>query len=49
MAGCLPVLLIFGPLLPGLYWALSPALDATVWQALWLAKTRLRPLTDATL
>lgn len=32
----LPVLLIFGPLLPGLYWALSPALDATVWQALWL-------------
>ena len=32
----LPVLLIFGPLLPGLYWALSPALDASVWQALWL-------------
>ena len=32
----LPVLLIFGPLLPGLYWALSPALDAAVWQALWL-------------
>jgi len=32
----LPVMLIFGPLLPGLYWALSPALDATVWQALWL-------------
>lgn len=31
----LPVLLIFGPLLPGLYWALSPALDALVWQALW--------------
>lgn len=32
----LPVLLIFGPLLPGLYWALAPALDATVWQGLWL-------------
>jgi putative thiamine transport system permease protein len=32
----LPVLLIFGPLLPGLYWALTPALDAAVWQALWL-------------
>ncbi len=32
----LPVLLIFGPLLPGLYWALSPAWDAAVWQALWL-------------
>lgn len=32
----MPVILIFGPLLPGLYWALSPALDATVWQALWL-------------
>lgn len=32
----LPVLLIFGPLLPGLYWALAPALDAEVWQALWL-------------
>ncbi|MFZ4623530.1 MAG: ABC transporter permease [Rhodoferax sp.] len=32
----LPVFLIFGPLLPGLYWALIPAFDATVWQALWL-------------
>ena len=32
----LPVLLIFGPLLPGLYWALAPALDASVWRALWL-------------
>ena len=32
----LPVLLIFGPLLPGLYWALAPAFDAEVWQALWL-------------
>jgi len=31
----LPVLLIFGPLLPGLYWALVPALDVAVWQALW--------------
>jgi len=30
------MLLIFGPLLPGLYWALAPALDAAVWQALWL-------------
>ncbi|TXT40642.1 MAG: putative thiamine transport system permease protein [Comamonadaceae bacterium] len=30
-----PVFLIFGPLLPGLYWALSPALDATVWLNLW--------------
>ena len=30
-----PVLLIFGPLLPGLYWALRPALDASVWQSLW--------------
>ncbi len=30
-----PVLLIFGPLLPGLYWALVPALDAAVWQGLW--------------
>jgi putative thiamine transport system permease protein len=32
----LPVLLIFGPLLPGLYWALAPALDVSVWRALWL-------------
>ncbi len=31
-----PVLLIFGPLLPGLFWALGPALDATVWQSLWI-------------
>lgn len=31
----LPVALIFGPLLPGLYWALAPALDISVWQALW--------------
>jgi putative thiamine transport system permease protein len=31
----LPVALILGPLLPGLYWALAPSLDATVWQALW--------------
>jgi len=36
LLAALPVLLIFGPLLPGFYWALSPALDATVWQALWL-------------
>lgn len=26
---------MFGPLLPGLAWAFSPALDAAVWQALW--------------
>ena len=32
----LPVFLIFGPLLPGLYWALMPALDAAVWRDLWL-------------
>jgi len=32
----LPVLLIFGPLLPGLYWALSPAIEPLVWQRLWL-------------
>jgi len=32
----LPAALIFGPLLPGLYWALVPALEVAVWQALWL-------------
>lgn len=32
----LPVLIIFGPLLPGLYWALSPAMEPMVWQALWV-------------
>ena len=32
----LPVMLIFAPLLPGLYWAFAPALEAAVWQALWL-------------
>lgn len=31
----LPVVLIFGPLLPGLYWALAPAFEASVWQSLW--------------
>ncbi|MCU0943553.1 MAG: ABC transporter permease [Hydrogenophaga sp.] len=31
----LPVLLILGPLLPGLVWALAPAFDTAVWQALW--------------
>jgi len=31
----LPVTLIFGPLLPGMYWALAPALDVAVWQSLW--------------
>lgn len=30
-----PVVLIFGPLLPGLFWALAPALDAAVWLGLW--------------
>ncbi|MBE0473639.1 hypothetical protein [Rhodoferax sp.] len=29
------VALIFGPLLPGLFWALAPALDGTVWLGLW--------------
>jgi putative thiamine transport system permease protein len=29
------VVLIFGPLLPGLYEALAPALNVAVWQALW--------------
>ncbi|MDI1246888.1 MAG: ABC transporter permease [Rhodoferax sp.] len=31
-----PVALIFGPLLPGLVWALAPALDGAVWLDLWL-------------
>lgn len=31
----LPVALIFGPLLPGLWWALLPAFEPSVWQALW--------------
>ncbi len=31
----LPVALIFGPLLPGLYWALAPAFDWGVWHSLW--------------
>jgi putative thiamine transport system permease protein len=31
----LPVLLILAPLLPGLMWALRPAFDGAVWQALW--------------
>ena len=31
----LPIFLIIGPLLPGLYWALIPAFDTVVWQALW--------------
>ena len=35
LLAALPVFLIFGPLLPGLYWALMPALDAAVWQGLW--------------
>lgn len=32
----LPVLLVLGPLLPGLYLAMAPAVDANVWRALWL-------------
>lgn len=32
----LPVALIFGPLLPGLWWALLPAAEPSVWHALWL-------------
>jgi putative thiamine transport system permease protein len=32
----LPVALIFGPLLPGIFWALAPALDGAVWRDLWL-------------
>lgn len=32
----LPVALIFGPLLPGLFWALAPAFDISVWHSLWL-------------
>lgn len=31
----LPVALVFLPVLPGLYWALGPAWDLGVWQALW--------------
>ena len=31
----LPVLAILGPVLPGLYWALAPSLDLSVWRALW--------------
>lgn len=30
-----PVALIFGPMLPGLFWALAPALDGAVWLDLW--------------
>ncbi|GAB4216745.1 MAG: ABC transporter permease [Rhodoferax sp.] len=35
LLAALPVLLILGPLVPGLVWALGPTIDATVWQALW--------------
>ena len=31
----LPALAILGPVLPGLYWALAPSLDLSVWRALW--------------
>lgn len=31
-----PVALIFGPLLPGLFWALAPVLDGDVWLGLWM-------------
>ena len=30
-----PAALVFGPLLPGLFWALAPALDGAVWLDLW--------------
>ena len=30
-----PVALVIAPVLPGLYWALSPAGDSAVWRALW--------------
>ena len=30
-----PVTLIVGPLMPGLYWALQPAFDFAVWHSLW--------------
>ncbi len=36
LGAALPVALILGPVVPGLIWALSPALDYDVWQALWL-------------
>ena len=29
----LPALAILGPVLPGLYWALAPSLDLSVWRA----------------
>jgi putative thiamine transport system permease protein len=32
----LPVVLIYAPTLPGLYWALLPAWDSSVWQGLWV-------------
>lgn len=44
----LPVLAILGPLLPGLCWALAPALDGTVWADLW-ADGQWRQAVQATL
>ncbi|MGS0753369.1 hypothetical protein ACVBEH_00570 [Roseateles sp. GG27B] len=32
----LPLMLMIGPVLPGLYWTFAPALETAVWQALWL-------------
>lgn len=31
----LPVALVYGPMLPGLVWALAPTFDVTVWLGLW--------------
>ena len=31
----MPVALVYGPMLPGLVWALAPTLDASVWLGLW--------------
>jgi len=30
-----PVAVVFGPLLPGLFWALAPTMDSAVWLDLW--------------
>ena len=43
-----PAALVFGPLLPGLFWALAPALDGAVWLDLW-ADTQWPPALLATL
>ena len=43
-----PAALVFGPLLPGLFWALAPALDGAVWLDLW-ADAQWPPALLATL